>query len=308
MHEISLRQLRIVSAIAKTGKVIGAAEILGVTPPAVTLQLRQLEAGLGLALFERAREGMRLTAAGQHILQSAARIDAELASCLEGFKAMRGLKGGTVAIGVVSTAKYFAPAALGAFKRKQPDVELKLFVGNRGDTIRALADLELDLAIMGRPPEHLDLRSALIGEHPHVIIARPDHALAKRRGLSLGDLADETFLMREQGSGTRMLMERIFADAGRTPRMGMEISSNETIKQAVMAGLGIAFISGHTIAAEVEIERLAVLNVEGLPATRQWWVVHHADKRLMPAPLALWAFLHEEGGQYLPVLPMAAEG
>lgn len=300
MRDVSLKQLRVVAAIAKTGKVLAAADSLGVTPPAVTLQLRQLEETLGMALFERSRDGMKLTAAGRHLLPSISRIEAEIASCSEDFNALRGLKGGSVSIGVVSTAKYFAPAALGAFKRQHPEVDLRLFVANREDTIRALESLELDVAIMGRPPEHIDLKSAVLGDHPHVIIASPDQPLAARRGLTIGDLSSETFLMREHGSGTRILMETLFSSAGVTPHIGMEISSNETIKQAVMAGLGIAFISGHTVAAEVEMKRLAILDVKGLPILRQWRVVHHGEKRLMPAALALWHFLQEKGRAFLP--------
>jgi LysR family transcriptional regulator for metE and metH len=300
MRDISLKQLRVVAAIARTGKVAGAAELLSVTSPAVTLQLKQAEDSLGFILFERARDGMKPTAAGLHLLETARKIEVELASCADGFDAMRGLKGGTVAIGVVSTAKYFAPAALGAFKREHPDLEVKLFVGNREDTIRGLASLELDFVVMGRPPEALDVESALIGDHPHVIVARPDHPLAARRGIVYRDLGDELFLMREPGSGTRGLMERLFTEAGVEPRIGMEISSNETIKQAVMAGLGIAFISGHTIAAEIEMKRLAILDVKGLPALREWRVVRHAEKRLMPAPAVLWDFLVKEGRRFLP--------
>jgi LysR family transcriptional regulator, low CO2-responsive transcriptional regulator len=300
MRDVSLKQLRAVAAIARTGKVLAAAEKIGVTPPAVTLQLRQLENSLGLALFERGRDGMKLTDAGRHLMESITRIEAELASCAEGFDAMRGLKGGSVSIGVVSTAKYFAPAALGAFKRRHPEVELRLYVANREDTIRALAGLEVDVAIMGRPPENLDVRSALLGNHPHIVIAAPDHPLAQRRALSIADVSRETFLTREPGSGTRGLMERLFGDAGLTPHVAMEISSNETIKQAVMAGLGIAFISAHTVAAEIEMRRLVMLDVAGLPMLRQWWVVQNKEKRLMPAPEALWRFLEEEGRDYLP--------
>ena len=304
MRDVSLKQLRVVAAVARTGKVLAAAEILGVTPPAVTLQLRQLEDSLGMALFERTRDGMKLTSAGRHLMDSILRIETELASCAEGFDAMRGLKGGSVSIGVVSTAKYFAPAALGAFKRKHPQVELRLYVANREDTIRALAALELDVAIMGRPPEHLDLRAALLGEHPHILVAAPDHRLAQRHALTIPDFSGETFLVREQGSGTRMLMERLFAEANIAPHVAMEISSNETIKQAVMAGLGIAFISAHTVAAEIEMKRLVMLNVAGLPMLRQWWVVQNKEKRLMPAPEALWRFLEREGRSFLPKFPV----
>jgi LysR family transcriptional regulator for metE and metH len=300
MRDVSLKQLRVVAAIAKTGKVSSAADLIGVTAPAVTLQLKQLEDSLGVILFERSREGMKPTAAGQHLVRTAGRIEAELSACADSLGALRGLTGGTVSIGVVSTAKYFAPAALGAFKRLHPALDLKLFVGNREDTIKGLAALEFDLVIMGRPPENMPLKSAILGDHPHVIVARPDHPLAGARGLSLVDLGDEVFLLREQGSGTRMLMERLFDEAGVAPRVGMEMSSNETIKQAVMAGLGIAFISGHTTAAEVEMRRLIVLDVLGLPALRHWQLVRHAEKRLMPAPGALWDFLHREARHFLP--------
>jgi DNA-binding transcriptional LysR family regulator len=302
MRDISLKQLRVIAAIARTGKVAGAAELLSVTAPAVTLQLKQAEGSIGFALFERSREGMKPTAAGLHLLETAKRIEAELASCADGFDAMRGLKGGTVSIGVVSTAKYFAPAALGAFKREHPDLDIRLFVGNREDTVKGLASLEFDFVIMGYPPEALDVESAILGDHPHVIVARPDHPLAGRRGLAYRDLAEETFLMREPGSGTRGLMERLFSAAGVTPRIGMEIASNETIKQAVMAGLGIAFISAHTIAAEIEMKRLVILDVKGLPALRDWRVVRHVEKRLMPAPAALWDFLIKESRRFLPAV------
>ena len=306
MRDVSLKQLRVVAAVARTGKILSAAGSLGVTPPAVTQQLRQLEDSLGVALFERTREGMQLTQAGHHVMESAARIEAELAACAEWFQTMRGLKGGSVSIGVVSTAKYFAPAALGEFKRRHPDVELRLFVANREETIRALAALELDVAIMGRPPENLDVNATVLGDHPHIIVARPDHPLASRRALAITDISGETFLMREQGSGTRILMERLFTQAGIAPHVAMEISSNETIKQAVIGGLGIAFISAHTVAAEIEMKRLVMLDVAGLPVWRQWWAVHHKEKRLMPAPSALLRFLEEEGRSFLPPSPIPA--
>ena len=300
MLDATLKQLRIVSAIARTGKIQKAAELLNVTPPAITLQLKQLEDALGLPIFERTRNGMKQTQAGQLLLESANRIEAELATCEDALGALRGLSSGTVNLGVVSTGKYFAPAALGAFKRKHPDLDIKLFVGNREDTIRGLALLEFDMAIMGRPPESLHVKSAIIGDHPHVIIAWPDHPLAKASGIATAELASEPFLMRELGSGTRNLTERYFAQAGIRPRIAMEISSNETIKQAVMGGLGIALISVHTIGAELESGRLIMLDVTGLPAWRQWRIARHIEKRLTPAAAALWSFLEREGERFLP--------
>jgi DNA-binding transcriptional LysR family regulator len=300
MLDATLKQLRIISAIARTGKIQKAAELLNVTPPAITLQLKQLEDALGLPVFERTRHGMKQTQAGQLLLESANRVEAELAACEDALGALRGLTSGTVHLGVVSTGKYFAPAALGAFKRKHPDLDIKLFVGNREDTIRGLALLEFDMAIMGRPPESLHVKSAILGDHPHVIVAWPDHPLARRSGIAATELAAEPFLMRELGSGTRNLTERYFAQAGIAPRVAMEISSNETIKQAVMGGLGIALISAHTIGAELESERLVVLDVVGLPAWRQWRIARHVEKRLTPAAAALWTFLEREGARFLP--------
>jgi LysR family transcriptional regulator for metE and metH len=153
---------------------------------------------------------------------------------------------------------------------------------------------------MGRPPEHFPVEQALIGDHPHVIVAPPGHPLAGRQRIKVARLADETFLLREEGSGTRLLTQNLLAQAGVAPRVGMEISSNETIKQAVMAGLGIALISAHTIAAEVEDRRLAVLDVVGLPIVRQWSVVKRREKWLPPAARALWQHLATQGRLFLP--------
>ena len=300
MRHATLKQLRIVAAIARTGRVLAAAETLGVSPPAVTLQLKLLEAHLGLTLFERGRQGMMLTTAGQHVLDAANRIEAVIGDAEHGLGALRGLRGGAVAVGVVSTAKYFAPSALGAFRKLHPEIEVKLFVGNREEMVRALAAMEFDLVIMGLPPEGVEAESRVIGDHPHVIIAAPDHRLARRFRIPLEALAEEAFLVREPGSGTRDLMQRLFDKAGIAPPIAMEMSSNETIKQAVMAGLGIAFISGHTIAIELEIGRLAMLDVNGLPARREWRIVRHPAKRRSPAADALWDFLGAEGKRFLP--------
>jgi LysR family transcriptional regulator for metE and metH len=155
---------------------------------------------------------------------------------------------------------------------------------------------------MGRPPEDIDVERVELGAHPHVMIASRSHPLAKVRRIPIGRLADESLLLRERGSGTRILTERLLADAQVQPRYFMEISSNETIKQAVMAGLGIALISGHTIAAEIESGRLAVLDVVGLPVMRTWYLVRHREKRPMPPAAALWDFLVSRGPAYLPAI------
>lgn len=302
----SLRQLRALGAVARTGGVGAAAEALSVTPPAVAQQLRLLEDALGgVPLFERTPAGARPTDAGREALSALGRVEAALADCAAAVEALRGMEGGRVAVGVVSTAKYFAPFALAAFGRAHPKVEMRLLVGNRQQTVAALEAFDLDVAVMGYPPEHFAVERAVIGDHPHVIIAPPDHPLARRRGVPLRDAAREPFLLREPGSGTRDLMRRLFAAADLPAGPRMEIGSNETIKQAVMAGMGVALLSAHTIAAEVRDGRLAVLDVEGLPVVRQWFAVRRAEKRLLPAAQALWDHLARTGALFLPQTPVA---
>jgi LysR family transcriptional regulator, low CO2-responsive transcriptional regulator len=297
MKYLTLRQLRVLSAVKKAGSMAGAARQLHVTPPAITVKMQELEQAAGLPLVERLGEGAIPTPAGEVLLRAAHRIEALLALCDQELAQLKGIK--SVVAGAVSTAKYFAPRALAAFRQLHPEVELRLAVRNRQETIAALRDLTLDLAIMGRPPENLDLESVVLGDHPHIVVAAGDHPLAGK-DLTVQGLANDTFFIREMGSGTRMLMERLFLKAGFTPNVGMEISSNETIKQAVIAGLGIAFISAHTVASEIAGGRLTALKVEGLPVLRKWYVVRLKEKSVMPAAEALWRFLASEGHLFLP--------
>lgn len=300
MQDISLRQLRAITAIARTGKIVSAAKALGVTAPAVTMQLKLLEESIGLPAFERTNAGLRPTDAGAALIHAASRVDAELADCAAALANLKGLEGGSVSVGVVSTAKYFAPRMLAVFTRRYPEIALRLSIANRQETLIALQDHLYDIFIMGRPPTSVTVESQVIGDHPHVIIAPPAHRLTARRKLSLDDLAAETFLVREQGSGTRGLMHRLFDEHGFDARIGMEIASNETIKQAVMAGLGLSFISAHTVALEVAAGHLKILPVMGLPLRRQWYVVRPSTKRLLPAGHTLWSFLTSEGARFLP--------
>lgn len=310
LRAATLRQLRALAALQQSGSVSGAAEALGVTPPAVTMQIKQLEAAAALPLVERSARGFTVTEAGGEVLEAARRIEEALRDCGEALSLLKHVGGGHVAIGVVSTAKYFAPRALAAFTAARPGVEIQLSVGNRSETLAALREHRLDLALMGRPPEDFAIDQAIVGDHPHIIVAPPGHPLAAPRHgrpLPLEALAGETFLLREEGSGTRALTLRLFARAGFAPRFGMEMNSNETIKQAVMAGLGIAMISAHTVGAELEAGRLRALPVEGLPVVRQWFVAKLPDKRLLPAARALWDFLAEEGASFLPAQPPGPE-
>jgi LysR family transcriptional regulator for metE and metH len=286
LRNVTLRQLRVLAAVVRTGSVTAAAQQLNVSPPAVTLQMQLLQDQAGLPLVERAGSVTTPTDAGLEILRAVEQIETILADCNAALAAIAGTKRGAVSVGVISTAKYFAPRVLGGFARSHTGIELKITIGNRAEMIEGLQHYEIDIAVMGRPPETLDVDATVIGDHPHVIIAPPDHPLVH--------------------AGT---MERFFADSGISPKYAMQIGSNETIKQAVIAGLGIAFISGHTIDSSLVTKSLAILQVEGLPILRKWCIVHLRQRRLMPAVAAIRAFFIEEGAGYLPdlnILPQPA--
>jgi DNA-binding transcriptional LysR family regulator len=303
MRNVTLKQLRALAGVARTGSVTGAARALHVTPPAITMQIQALEGLLGVALLDRLGDRFVLTDIGREVIEAVEHIETALDSCAASIAMAKGLESGQVSVGIVSTAKYFAPHALAAFARKHPGIDLRLVVGNREEIIQHLKANIIDMAVMGRPPVELAVDQYVMGDHPHVMIAPIDHPFAGRRNLAPTDFAGEVFLVRERGSGTRALMERFFARANVDPTIRMEIGSNETVKQAVMAGLGLSFISAHTVAAEIEDRRLVLLDVEGLPVVRQWYVVKLSDKRLSPAAAAITKFLSENGAEFLPVVP-----
>jgi len=300
MHEVTLRQMRFLSETVRTGSLAGAAARLHLTAPAVAQQLRLLERSLGLALLERGPQGQCPTEAGRLLVDTAARIEAELAVCDDALAALRSARAGRVTIGAVSTAKYFAPHVLASFQRSHPNVGVAISIGNRDEVLARLENFEIDLAIMGRPPRHLETEERVFGEHTYVIIAAPTHPLAQTKRIPFGQIAAETFLIREAGSGTRLHLDALFSSAGLQPSVGMEIASNETIKQGVMAGLGLALISSNTIAAEVNDGRLAVLDVRGLPIKRHWLVVRIARRAVAPSTRVLWEFIVDEAADLLP--------
>lgn len=303
LRDITIRQLRALAALSGNGSVTAAASKLNLTQPAVTLQLRNLQNLAGLPLLQRTNDGMILTGAGQEVLTLHERIEAAISSCGTSLDMIAGRTGGRVSIGAVSTAKYFVPFAIAAFSKIHPKIEVSLYIGNRQEIRQALRGYGLDFAIMGRPPPDIEVDTHLIGDHPHIIVAAKGHRLEQDFGLAAVDLSYETFLTREPGSGTRMLMEQLFEATELQPTIGMEMSSNETIKQAVIAGLGIAFISAHTVATELEDGRLVALDVAGLPVVRQWFVVRRQDKVLLPPAQAMLDFLRAEGARFLPSMP-----
>jgi DNA-binding transcriptional LysR family regulator len=307
MRRVTLRQLRVFEAVARHLSFSRAAAELHLTQPAVSMQVKSLEAEAGLPLVEQIGKKIHLTEAGRELQARAHAIARELEQAEEALGAMRGLTHGRLTIGLVSTAKYFAPALLGRFLKVHPGVTVKLGVDNREAMIGLLAANQVDLAIMGRPPQNLETVAEAFAPHPHVVIAPPDHPLAGKRAIPLERLAAETFLIREPGSGTRGLLERLFDEHKLPLTVGMEMDSNETIKQAVIAGMGISLLSLHTVGLELATRRLANLDVAGLPIVRRWHVVHLAQKRLSPVAQALKAFLLAEGGRHLAALEAPAQ-
>jgi DNA-binding transcriptional LysR family regulator len=306
MRRVTLRQLHVFEAVARHLSFSRAAAELHLTQPAVSMQVKSLEAEAGLPLVEQIGKKIHLTEAGRELQARAHAIDHELGAAEEALGAMRGLTQGRLTIGLVSTAKYFAPELLGRFLKAHPGVAVKLEVDNREAMIGLLAGNEVDLAVMGRPPQNMATVAEGFAPHPHVIIAPPDHPLAGQRRIPLERLAEETFVIREPGSGTRGLLERLFAEHKLPLKVSMEMASNETIKQAVIAGMGISLLSLHTVGLELATRRLVILDVAGLPIVRKWHVVHLAQKRLSPVAQALKAFLLAEGGRHLAALEAPA--
>lgn len=300
MKDVTLRQLRFLTEVVRTGSLAGAAARLHLTGPAIAQQLRLLERTVGLRLLERGPGGQRPTEAGRLLVDTCGRLESELAVCVDALDALRSARSGHVTLAAVSTAKYFAPHVLASFRRSHPDVRISLAIGNRDEVLARLENYDVDLAVMGRPPEQLEVEQEVFGEHTYVVVAPPDHPLARHRDIPFSRVAQETLLVRERGSGTRLHLDALFTAAGLEPVADMELASNETIKQATMAGLGIALISAHTVAAEVHDGRLTVLDVRGLPVRRHWLVVRMRRRAVSPATRALWDFFVAEGGRQLP--------
>ena len=263
------------------------------------MQIKQLEESAGLPLFEQLGKKIFLTPAGQEMHHYCRTIAQQLDELDRVMAELRGMQRGRLVIAVASTANYFAPQLLATFNHRHPGITISLDVTNREGLLEHLDRNDIDLVIMGRPPEGLDLVAEPFTENPLVVIAPPDHALAKTARIPLEWLQQETFVVREPGSGTRTAMERFFAEKNVRLSTGMEMSSNEAIKQAVQAGLGLGIVSIHTLELELETRRLTVLDVEHFPILRHWYIVHRQGKRLSPVAQAFKEFVVEEARKLL---------
>ncbi len=272
-----------------------AAERLRLTPSAISFQVRQLELLTGFALFERVGRRVVLTDAGTLLVEYARVVLRSLQDADQALMALKGLSGGRVRLGLVSTSKYIVPHIVARFRTAFPGVAVELTEGNRARVLSLLTAGTIDLAVMGQPPDDADVVAERFAPHPSVIVAPSGHALATAQPLSLEALAGEPFIMREEGSGTKAMTDALFRSVGFVPRVLMVSSSNETIKQAVIAGMGLALISEHTVSLELALGLVAALPVAGFPLMRSWFIAHRRTLPLLPVQARLRRFLIEEG-------------
>ncbi len=293
MKNATFRQLRVFNAVARHLSFAKAAETLHVSAPAITMQIKELEAAVGMPLFERQGRKVSLTTSGEYMLVYARKMLALLKDAEDAAARLQRIETGKLTIGMVDTTTYFIPALLSQFLKEHEGIEVVLSVGNRREIIQWLQNSEVDIAIMGSPPSEIPTRAEPFAANPLVFVASPDHPLAGETGLQAEDLRQQAFIVREPGSGTRTAMEAYFSQARFLPRFSMELKSNDAIKQAVKANLGLSFLSLHTIGLELQTKQLCVLQVRGSPVVRAWHVVHALSKLLSPAAEAFRYFVLE---------------
>ncbi|HMR69381.1 MAG TPA: LysR substrate-binding domain-containing protein [Rubrivivax sp.] len=300
MNNVTLRQLRVFAEVARRLSFVRAAEALHLTPPAVTMQVKELEAQVGLPLFDREGRKVSLTTAGEYMLLHARRVLAALKEAGDAMARLKHVEAGALDVGLVSTAKYFVPRLLARFREEHPGIELRMQVSqNREQLLALLRGGEIDLAVMGRPPRGLGARAEPFAPHPQVFVAPPGHPLLQRAPVPPVLLESEPLIVREIGSGTRRAMEDFLDRHHVHPHVAMEMPSNESIKQAVMAGMGLSFLSLHTIGLELAGGLIRILPVDGAPVVRTWNVVHLAGRTLSPAAEALRYFVLEHANALL---------
>jgi LysR family transcriptional regulator, low CO2-responsive transcriptional regulator len=299
MKNATLRQLKVFEAVARHLSFSRAAEELHLTQPAVSIQVKKLEDHAGLPLFEQLGKKIHLTPAGVEMLHSSRLIIQQFKEVEEAMTQFKGVSGGKLNVAVISAGDYFFPRLLVEFARRHSGVTLNFGVCNREELLDQLANNVTDLAIMVRPPLDMDTVSEPFAPHPYVIVAPPDHPLARKKRIPVSRLAREPFVVREKGSDTWNSMEEGFRGHLADLNIAMEIKSTETIKQALIAGMGVSFLSAHTVSRELQAGSLAVLDVQGFPLMLNWYVVHRKHKRLPPVAQAFKGFLLTDGAAWI---------
>ena len=295
MKHATLRQLKVFEAVARLESYSKAAEELHLTQPAVSTQIHKLEGHAGLPLFEKLGRKTFLTAAGSELLHHCHLIIRQFEEAEAAMTHFKGVSGGRLNVAVISAGDYFLPSLLVEFARRHQGVDINLSVHNRGDLLRQLADNLTDLAVMVRPPEDADTVAEAFAPHPYLIVAPRGHALQPERAIPLARLVREPFVVREPGSDTRHSMADGLGRHHAHVNVALEVKSTETIKQAVIAGMGVAFLSGHTVSRELRDGSLVALDVQGFPLPLNWYLVQRRHKRLPPVARAFREFLLSEG-------------
>ena len=279
---VSTRQLQLFLALAETGSVSAAARRMHVTQPTASMQLKEVAESVGMPLYEVISRKVHLTEAGEDLARTARAMSDSWDAFEQRMAARKGMTRGRLRVAVVSTAKYFIPRLLGGFCERYPEIDISLEVLNRDHVVSRLrANLD-DLYVMSQPPADLMLEDDILMPNPLVLIAPATHPLAGQRHLTLAQLQDQRFILRERGSGTRMATDAHFAQAGFAPAKVLELGSNEAIKESVAAKLGMAVVSRHALAAFSPDPQVSVLNVQGFPIPSQWHLVWPRGKQLTP--------------------------
>jgi DNA-binding transcriptional LysR family regulator len=295
MRHATFRQLKVFESVARHLSFSRAAEELHLTQPAVSTQVAKLQEHAGMPLFEQLGKRIHLTPAGAEMLRASRVILQQFQEVEEAMGQFKGVSGGRLNVAVISAGDYFLPRLLVEFAGRHSGVSLNFDVCNRRELLAKLAENQTDLAVMARPPQDEDTVNEPFAPHPYVIVAAPDHPLAGKRRIAPARLARERFIVREKGSDTWAAMQEAFGPRLQELDIAMEIRSTETIKQAVMAGMGLSFLSAHTISRELRSRSIAVLDVQGTPLMGNWYVVHRSSKRLPPVAQAFKSFLLADG-------------
>ncbi len=294
LKPVTLHQLKVFEAAARHGSFTRAAEELYLTQPTVSIQVKQLTKAVGLPLFEQVGKRLYLTAAGEELYETAKEIFERVAQMEMTVADLKGMKQGRLRLAVITTAKYFIPRILGPFCRLYPGVNVSLQVTNHEGLLERMADNQDDLYILSRPPQGDDLQVKAFLDNPLVVVAPSNHPLAKESRISLDRLAQEPFILREQGSGTREVAQQLFKDHNLDVEVKLDLGSNEAIKQAIIGGLGLSVLSYHTLTSVGATQELTVLNVEGFPIHRQWHVVYPKGKQLSIVATTFLDYLLQE--------------
>jgi len=290
----TIQQLRLFEAVARRGSITRAAEEVNLTQPTVSMQVKALEEKVGMALTEQVGKVLHLTHAGEEVAAAARDVLGRLADMEAALSDMQSEVAGPVSVAVVSTARYFLPQLLGRFKRAYPGIEPRLQITNRETILKRMEENRDDLYIMGQPPEEHAVIAEPFRENIIVPVAWPEHPLVGEAGVPLARIAQEKIIRRESGSGTRKAVDRTFRARGLSPETHMEFDDSEAIKQGVISGLGIAFLSMHAMRLELASGEIAVLDVEGFPLRRRWYVAHRAEKRLTGAARSFLEYLLQD--------------